>query len=150
MARIKIELPKDFIFSYTMPVRITDLNYGSHVGNDTYLSYLQEARMAWLAGMGYTELEFAGTGLIMSNAMIEYKKELRYNHIITIKLQPTDATKYGFDLYYKILIQNNSETIAAAYAMTTMLCYDYASKKLALIPQEALSNIFPKDAYFCK
>ena len=85
MARIKIELPKDFIFSYSMPVRITDLNYGNHVGNDRYLSYLQEARMAWLAGMGYTELELAGTGLIMSNAMIEFKRELSYGHIIDRK-----------------------------------------------------------------
>lgn len=142
MARIKIDLPSDFSFSYSMPVRITDLNYGNHVGNDTFFSYLQEARMAWLAGMGYTELQFAGTGLIMSNAMIEYKKELKYQDIITIVLQPADATKYGFDIYYKIIIQNDSADITAAIAITTMLCYDYASKKIAAFPQEALSNIF--------
>jgi len=35
MARIKILLPEHFSFSCSIPIRITDLNYGNHVGNDT-------------------------------------------------------------------------------------------------------------------
>ena len=40
MARIKIDLPDSFSFSTSFAVRITDLNYGAHVGNDKVLSFL--------------------------------------------------------------------------------------------------------------
>lgn len=134
MSRIKIELPESFSFEYIMPVRITDINYGGHVGNDKYLSFLHEARMALLAKHGYTELSFAGTGLIMSQAIIEYKKELNYGDTIRIQVQAVNPGKYGFDLYYCILLQTNHQPLIAAKAITTMLCYDYSAKRLVSLP----------------
>jgi acyl-CoA thioesterase FadM len=47
MARIKIELPQSFSFTCRIPVRITDINYGGHAGNDTVLSIIHEASRAW-------------------------------------------------------------------------------------------------------
>ena len=38
MARIRLSMPEKFIFTTELPVRITDLNYGGHVGNDVFLS----------------------------------------------------------------------------------------------------------------
>jgi hypothetical protein len=34
MARIKLDLPADFPFAAELRVRITDINYGGHMGND--------------------------------------------------------------------------------------------------------------------
>ena len=61
MARIKIDLPDNFSFTTSIPIRITDVNYGGHVGNDTILSLIHEARMQFLKQLGYSELEFAGS-----------------------------------------------------------------------------------------
>ena len=55
MTRIKIELPETYLFSTEIPVRITDLNYGNHLGNDAILSLLHEARVRFLAYYGWTE-----------------------------------------------------------------------------------------------
>ena len=71
MARIKVELPEQFAFSTTIPVRITDLNYGKHVGNDTILSMIHEARVQYLRQLGYGELELEfgrNTGLLTVRA----------------------------------------------------------------------------------
>ena len=73
MARVKVELPGNFTFSAKIPVRITDINYGGHVGNDTILSILHEARVQYLKHYGYTELNFGGTGIIMSDVAIEFR-----------------------------------------------------------------------------
>ena len=78
MARIKIKPPQQFSFSAEIPVRITDLNYGGHVGNDTILSILHEARAQFLRYHGYSELNLHGVGLIMSDVGIEFKSELFY------------------------------------------------------------------------
>ena len=48
MPRIKLELPEKLVFSTEIPVRITDINYGGHLGNDSILSIVQEARVRFL------------------------------------------------------------------------------------------------------
>ena len=54
MARIKIAVPPQFTFSTQIPVRITDINYGGHLGNDALLALLHEARVQFLRRYGYT------------------------------------------------------------------------------------------------
>ena len=48
MARVKLEVPSTFSFQTTIPIRITDVNYGGHVGNDSILSILHEIRIQFL------------------------------------------------------------------------------------------------------
>ena len=52
MERIKINLPETFTFSTIIKIRITDINYGGHVGNDSFLSLVHEARLQFLASNG--------------------------------------------------------------------------------------------------
>ncbi|MBD0333762.1 MAG: thioesterase, partial [Chitinophagaceae bacterium] len=75
MGRIKVELPQQFIFHTTIPIRISDLNYGGHLGNDSILSLVHEARVQFLQQYNCKELDVYGVGLIMSDAAIEFKQE---------------------------------------------------------------------------
>ncbi len=78
MSRIKIICPNHFVFSTSIPVHITDLNYGAHVGNDNVLSFLHEARVRYLQSIGYTEFNMEGIGLIMADAALIFKNEMYY------------------------------------------------------------------------
>ncbi len=110
MARIKVELPEQFAFSTTIPVRITDLNYGKHVGNDTILSMIHEARVQYLKQLGYGELDLAGVGLIMSDVGIEFKSELFYGDEVLVSVAAGDLSKISFDLYYKLEKRSGDKT----------------------------------------
>lgn len=130
MARIKIELPEQFSFSTKIPIRITDLNYGGHVGNDTVLSLIHEARVQYLKSFGYEELNIEGVSLIMSDVGIEFKSELFYGDMITAFVTAMDFSRIGFDLYYKMM---REQTIVAT-AKTGMICYNYDTKKVVSLP----------------
>ena len=132
MARIKIELPEQFSFSTKIPIRITDLNYGGHVGNDTVLSVIHEARVQYLKSFGYEELNIEGVSLIMSDVGIEFKSELFYGDVITAFVTATDLSRIGFDLYYKLM---REQTIVAT-AKTGMICYNYDTRKVVSLPTE--------------
>jgi len=136
MARIKVELPEQFAFSTTIPVRITDLNYGKHVGNDTILSMIHEARVQYLRKLGYGELDLAGVGVIMSDVGIEFKSELFYGDEVLVSVAAGDLSKISFDLYYKLEKRADDKTILVATAKTGMVCYDYSKKKVVAIPEE--------------
>ena len=144
MARIKIELPEAFPFSCHIPVRITDINYGGHAGNDTVLSIIHEARMQFLQSMGYTEMEFAGVGMIMSDVAIEFKNELFYGDILIASVVAGEISRIGFDLLYKLETlrpANGGKRILAATAKTGMICYNYEKKKIVSTPAEALLKL---------
>ena len=131
MSRIRITLPSSFSFTATIPVRITDINYGNHVGNDALLSIIHEARMQFLTHHGFTELDCGGVGLIMSDVGIEFKKEVFYGDLLEINIAATNFSSIGFDLYYQLL---KAEQSMVAAAKTGMICYNYSFKKITQVP----------------
>ncbi len=134
MPRIKVILPDHFIFTTSIPVRIGDLNYGNHVGNDAILSLIHEARMQLLAIHGFSELDCGGAGLIMTGAAIEFKKEIFYGDIINASVAAADFSNTGFTLYYQLQVTRNEKAITAVVASTEMVCYDYSNKKITAVP----------------
>lgn len=133
MARVKIDLPENFSFKTSLNIRITDLNYGGHVGNDTVLSLMHEARVTFLSSLGYEELKFEGVSLIMSDAAIEFKSELFYNDSVTIEIAVGGITRVGFDLYYRL---KNGNSIVAL-GKTGMVCFNYSLRKVVGLPEAA-------------
>jgi len=142
MQRIKINLPEKFSFETIIPIRITDLNYGSHVGNDTILSILHEARVQYLRHFGFEELNFSGVGLIMSDVAIEFKSEIFYGEKIIASVTITDFSKFAFDVYYKLEKETShaqgDKRILVVLAKTGMVCYDYSAKKIVPVPDEVI------------
>ena len=139
MARIKIDMPDNLIATVIVPVRITDINYGNHVGNHAFVMILHEARMQWLQSHGYTELNIEGSiGVIMSDLSIEFKSESFYQDQIEVAIYAAEITKVSFELYYQLFVQRGNNKILLANAKTGMVCYDYAAKKVAGIPEKLL------------
>jgi acyl-CoA thioester hydrolase len=141
MNRIKIDLPETFLFTTTLRIRITDLNYGGHVGNDSFLSLIQEARQQFLLSHGYQELSIAGVGLIMADVAIEFKKELNYGDEVKISVAATGFDKLGFDLLYKMELLTDNGVVLAGRAKTGMMCYDYTQKKKTAVPEEVITKL---------
>ncbi len=134
MARIKIALPEKFSFSCKIPVRITDINYGNHVGNDAILSIIHEARMQFLNSVGTSELNFFDTALIMADVAVEFKSELFYGDMVIAAVAITEISRVGFDLVYKLEKQEAHTNVLVAIAKTGMVCFDYKNKKVTSVP----------------
>ncbi len=141
MPRTKLTLPDQFTFTTSIPVRITDLNYGGHVGNDSILSLIHEIRVQFLAHHNYKELDMAGVGLIMADVAIEFKSEAFYGDLLRASVAAGEFSRVGFDLYYKLEKQAGEKWIPVTLARTGMVCFDYTTKKVASVPQEAITKL---------
>ncbi|HVO73927.1 MAG TPA: thioesterase family protein [Ignavibacteriaceae bacterium] len=139
MKRIKISLPGKFHFKTEIPIRITDINYGGHLGNDKILSLVQEARVRYLKSFGYSEMNVEGFGIIMVDASVEYKSEVFYGDIILIEVEAADFDKFGFDIFYKLINKEFGKEIARV--KTGILIYDYSKKKIMPVPDNFLKKI---------
>jgi acyl-CoA thioesterase FadM len=96
---------------------------------------MHEARVRFLKSFGYTELDLEGAGLIMSDVVIIFKKEIFYGDEIRVSVAATDFTRAGFDLVYKLEKGTNPEMTLLAIAKTGMVCYDYSLKKVTALPE---------------
>ena len=139
MARIKIDIPEKILGSFIIPIRIADINYGNHVGNDAFVSIIHEARMQWLKQYDYTELKIEGIGLIMSGIGIEFKSEAFYGDVVEVRLGAGDISRVAFDLNYQLFVKRNDENILLANAKTGMVCFDYEKRKVVAIPEKLLT-----------
>jgi len=139
MARIKIELPEKFIFKTEIPVRITDINYGGHLGNDSLLSIVHEARLQFLNHLGYSESNIEGSGIIMVDAGIQYKSEAFYADELIIEVAITEFTGIGCDFVFRLTNKNSNKEIATA--KTGIVFFSYEKRKTAPVPSEFKKKI---------
>jgi acyl-CoA thioesterase FadM len=138
MPRIKLEMPDNYIYSTTIGVRVSDINYGNHLGNDALVSILHEARIRFLHNMHYSELDVEGIGIIMSDLIVNYKSQVYHAENIRIDIAVTDFTRKTCDFYYKVT--KVDETIVA-FAKTTITFFDYNLQKTVGVPEQFRNRI---------
>lgn len=133
--RVRISLPKRWDFATTLTVRVSDLNYGAHLGNDRVLALMHEIRVRWLQQQGWTELDLGGSGvgLIQTDAAIQYKGEAFAGDVLRAELAIAEVSRRGFHLIYRLTRESDEREIARG--ATNLLCFDYRTRQLATTPE---------------
>jgi acyl-CoA thioester hydrolase len=134
MPRIKLIPPQNILATVSIPVRISDINYGNHVGNDSFVSLIHEARVQWLRQHGYTELNIEGVVLLQADLAVEFKNEGFYGDEVTIQISAGDVSKMSFELYYTLTTTRQGKTIVLALAKTGMVCFNASERKITVVP----------------
>lgn len=140
MPRLTIDLPEKFLFHTEIRVRATDLNYGGHVGNDTILTLIHDARVTYYRHLGFQdELRFEGdVGQIIADAAVIYKSEAFLGDLLEFSIGIADINKYGFDMLYLILSKQTGREVARA--KTGIVGFDYNRRKIVSLPKKFLEK----------
>jgi len=128
MPRVELDLPETWIFTTELPVRVADLNYGNHLGNDRVLSLAQEVRVQWLLAHGLGELDVGGAGLILADAAVVYRAEGRLGMVLRAELGVGEVRTRSVELVHRFTDVASGQEIARA--KTGVLCFDYASRRV--------------------
>lgn len=132
MARIKLKLPGNPVFETSLSVRISDINYGNHLGNDSVLSLMHEARFQFYKHLGYTdELNIDGVGTIQADTAIQYKGEGFHGDEIRVELFIGDRTSKSMDIYYRLSKPDG----LIALGKTGIAFYNYQDQKISNMPE---------------
>lgn len=132
MARLHLVPQPSYPFRCRQTVRTTDLNYGGHLANDRVLALVHEARVAFLAAAGLSELDCAGVSLIMGDAAIAFKAEAFAGDRLDVEVAAGEPEHSGFRLYYRLT--RVPEGTVIALAETGMVCFDYAQRRIRPLP----------------
>ncbi|MDD3117914.1 MAG: thioesterase family protein [Victivallales bacterium] len=132
MARVKLTLPETWLFRTAMPLRITDINYGGHLGNDAVLGLVHEARVRFYRALGGSEMDLGGAATIMTDAIVVFRAQGLYGMTLEIKIAVADFTATGCDLYYQLHDLDSGREIARV--KTGIAFFDYQRGRPVPIP----------------
>ena len=132
MSRVKIAIPEKFIYKTEIQIRISDINYGGHLGNDSVLSLVHEARLRFLKNLGYSESNVEGAGIIMIDAAVQYKSEGFYGDKLIVEVAVNDFSAIGCDIVYRLTNKKSNKEIAVA--KTGIVFFDYEKRKTVPFP----------------
>ena len=135
MKTLAIALPERFPFSTEIEVRVTDLNYGQHLGNDSLLGLIHEARVRFLRMQGLRELDFDGRALIMVDAAVVYRAEAFAGDTLAFEVAVALTGRASCDFLYRISRRADGRLVAEA--KTGVVFLDPASRKVGALPQAA-------------
>lgn len=138
MARIKIEMTEKFIFETDLAVRISDLNYGNHVGHDALISLMHEARVRFLYHFGFSETDIDGKGLILADLAVSYKSQSFYGDTLKFEIGVGDFNNHGCDLFYRATNVQTGNLVLLA--KTGIVFIDRSRNKVETIPEAFLSR----------
>ena len=142
MARLSLQFPADlYCYSTRLSVRVTDINAANHLGNDSMISMISEARARFLFDMGDGEGADADIRIIVTDLATTYRAEAYARDELLFEVGMMDLNKYGGDIIFRITRPADATLIAMA--KSGFVFFDYRRKTVVPFPERfALS--FPK------
>lgn len=120
------------MFVHTLTVRFRDLDALNHVNNAVYLTYLEEARLAFSAEMGVDWARFHELGFVIARCEIDYRHPAVLGDTLRVELSVGDVGRSSFEFVYRMTRAGDGKLIAEA--RTTQVCFDFIHSRPARLP----------------
>ncbi|MGE5625365.1 MAG: acyl-CoA thioesterase [Bacillota bacterium] len=138
MGRVQIEMPERFAYSTELEVRIGDLNYGNHLGNDQVLSLLHEARRRYLRSLGEDEIGQDGLGFVIADAAVIYRAQAFYGDALTVEVAAGEFQSRSCAFFHRA---RNQHGVTVAEARLGVVCFDFKAQKAVSFPPRLLAKL---------
>lgn len=133
-----IQMKDKGVYAGTYIVRVGDINYGGHMGNDKALLLFHDARIHFLEEREFSESDIGGPGLIMGDAHVYFKKEVFRGDELKVYIHIDDIREISFVMHYSIM----REDIQVMHGHTKMISFDYNRKRVVKIPEVFLKTFY--------
>lgn len=142
MARLTLSFPDDqFCYSTHLTVRVTDINGANHLGNDSMISMISEARARFLYDYGITETGADRVGIIVTDLATTYRAEAHARDQLRFEVGVMDFNRYGGDIIFRITRPADGKMVAMA--KSGFVFFDYAHSRVVEMP-ESFRATFPQ------
>lgn len=132
MPRIKVSVPDHFLFSMERSVGISDVNYAKHLDSVAMVKILHEARLQFLASLGFTEGNIFGLGMVVTDLAVDYRSESFANDLLIIDVGVSGFNRYGFDI--GLQVTNSALEAVVCNAKMGVVFFDFDRHKIIELP----------------
>jgi acyl-CoA thioester hydrolase len=130
-----------FPFVYRETVRYRDADAFGHVNNAVYLTYLEQARNAWLRELALVR-SIDDIAMILARVEIDYRAQLEIDEEVEVGVRCSRLGTKSFELAYELRAGDR----LVAEAKTVLVGFDYERNETVPISErwrDALSRTRP-------
>ena len=132
MPRIKVAIPDQFLFSMERVVGFSDVNYAKHLDSVSMVSILHEARLQFLASLGFSESNIFGLGMVVTDLAVDYRSESFPNDCLIIDVGVSKFNRYGFD--FGMQVTNRAFESVVCNAKIGVVFFDFDQHEMSKVP----------------
>jgi acyl-CoA thioester hydrolase len=120
-------------------IRVGDINYGGHMGNDKSLGVFHDARIKFLASLGFKERNIGGPGIIMRDAHVAFRREVFLHDVLLVDVGIDDVGASSFNMTYTVRRETDDEVVFTG--STGLVAFDYDTRRPVRVPEGFLEKI---------
>lgn len=117
-------------------IRFSDLDLFGHVNNAVYLTYFEEARVAYFNEVVGYDYDWSTEGVILARVEIDFVIPVHFKDEVFIRTKCCRMGSKSFDLAYEMFIVKEEKEIMLSSATTVMVMFNYKEKKSILVSEE--------------
>jgi len=123
----------EYRFYYPIEVRYGDLDPQGHVNNASYLTYLEQARIAYITQLGlWSKESFLDLGVILADVHIIFQAPILFNQEVQVGVRLNRLGNKS--IHAKQRIENPNTGQEFAKATLVLVTYDYHDQRTIPIP----------------
>ncbi len=140
MERVRLEFPEaDIVHRHPLTVRVTDMNYGRHLGHDTLVSLLHEARIQALGALGLTEWDMGGYPSVVADLAVQYQSEARWPDALLVETAIPAPRGRALTVYHRVLHAEGGRPVATA--RLNLVLIDPAAGRPVAVPEAVVAAL---------
>jgi acyl-CoA thioester hydrolase len=125
--------PTSFRHVITLTTRFADVDMLGHVNNAKYLTYIEEARIAYAEAVFRAPTDPPDQFMILARTVIDYLLPIKSNQKLNVYTRCSRLGRKSFDLSYMMVTKETEQLVCTS--VTTMVGYDYKLNQSMLIPE---------------
>lgn len=125
-------------FTIDIPVRISDVNYGCHLGHAELIKITHQARLKFFKEYSLKENDLNGSGIIIKTLHVEYKGESFFDDMLHVSIFINRVERASCEFLYHIT-KNDDKPVATV--LETALFMNYNTRRLTRVPKVILDLV---------
>lgn len=118
-------------FTHVEEVRFRDLDPMGHVNNAVFLTYIEQARVAFFAAAGAAS-ELEEMNMVVARIEIDFKEPVRLGQEVEVSVRASRFGEKSFDFEYVLRVDGE----VVAEAKSVQVAYDYERREPMAVPEE--------------
>jgi acyl-CoA thioesterase FadM len=133
MPHIKLHEQPHYEFTYQITIQVGHINYRGHLGHDSIVRILDEARANMLHTLGLGELDLGDgkTGVIAGDTVVTFKSEGFMFETLRVESHIGAISPNGFRVFHRITRAGQ----VAALTEVGLIGFDYTTRAIVPIPE---------------
>jgi acyl-CoA thioester hydrolase len=122
-----------FLYSTSIRLRWGDMDSMGHINNVQYFRYMEQARVEWLASLGYpVGLHKGEDGPVIANASCVFRVALKYPADIEVLVNGEKPGRSSIKMLYQLKVKDTDQIVA-----------DGVSTLVWISPETGRSKVLP-------